>query len=214
MHSAPSRPAVAIFGKSQGTKRQNLQLHARVGVAAAIWHASPAPRPLLVYVPADHSGPERTPDADVVRELLTGRYGVPEADVVTRRVSNCTYREVRGLRDLCAELGVGKLTAVTHRYHAARTDRYLGEVLPGRARVIAVEVHAREATGEENLQVPAGVAEALRELPDLVDRSVPRGADAWREALVEAAMTLLHALDRRGRVEIALADRLRNPPPA
>ena len=209
MHTSSSaRAAVAIFGKSQGTKPRNLQLHARVGMAAAIWHASPEPRPVILYVPADHAGPERTPDAAVVRELLTGRYGVPEADVITRRVSNCTYREVRGLRDLCAELGTAELTAVTHPYHAARTARYLAEVLPGPSRVTAVTVPELA-----RLRLPEESARRFRDLPDLIERSRPRGADALREALVEASMTLLHAVDRRGRLECRLADLLRNPPP-
>jgi len=161
----------------------------------------------VLYVPADHAGPDRTPDAVAVRRLLAG-YGVPDADVVTRRVSNCTYREVRGLRDLCGELGIRTLTAVTHRYHTARTARYLEEVMPGRTRVVAVTRAELEA-----LTLPAHCAEAFRDLPDLIVRSQPRGADALRETMVEAAMSLLHAADRGGRIEQALADRLRNPPP-
>jgi hypothetical protein len=211
--SRRARPAVAIFGKSQGTKPENLQLRARVGLAAAIWHASAEPRPILLYVPADHAGPEATPDADVVRELLTGSYGVPDADVVTRRLSNCTYREVRWLRSLCAELGLGRLTAVTHGYHAARTARYLEEVLPGRTGVVSVTVPELARLGVDSRRVPARIAQRFAELPELIERSQPRGVDALREALVEGAMTVLHVLDRRGRVEIALADRFRNPPP-
>jgi hypothetical protein len=179
-----------------------------VGLAAALWHAAREPRPEILYVPADFAGPDRTPDAHAVRALLTGRYGIPEPDVVTRRVSNCTYREVRGLRDLCAERGTGRVTAVTHAYHAARTARYLEEVLPGRARVVPVTVEALAA-----LPLHGHGAALFAGLPALIAASQPRGLDAVREAIVEAAMTALHALDRHGRLERALADGLRNPPP-
>jgi hypothetical protein len=195
------------LGKSQGTKPENLQLQARVGLAAALWHAAAEPRPEVFYVPADFA-PGGTPDAETVRSLLAGRYRVPEADIVTRRVSNCTCREVRGLRDLCAERGTGRLIAVTHGYHAARTARYLEEVLPGRTRTVAVT-----AAEMARLRLPGGVAPLFEGLPALIDASRPRGSDALREALVEAAMTALHALDRSGRVEQALADLMRNPPP-
>jgi len=128
--------------------------------------------------------------------------------VVTRRLSNCTYREVRGLRDLCAERGIERLTAVTHGYHAARTARYLEEVLPGRARVVPVTVAELIA-----LRLPEAAGERFEDLLELIERSEPRGADALREAVVEGAMTALHALDRDGRLECGLADLLRNPPP-
>jgi hypothetical protein len=203
----PIRDAIAILGKSQGTKPENLQLHARVGLAAALWHAAPEPRPEVFYVPADFA-PGGTPDADAVRSLLTRRYRVPEARVVTRRISNCTHREARGLRDLCAERGTGRLTAVTHAYHAARTARYLEEVLPGRTRVVRVT-----AAELAKVRPPGDAAPPFEELPALIEASLPRGWDAAREAMVEAAMTVLHALDRSGRVEAALADRMRNPPP-
>jgi uncharacterized SAM-binding protein YcdF (DUF218 family) len=159
-------------------------------------------------VPADFAAGDGKPDAVTVRELLTGRYRVPDAAVVTRRVSNCTLREARGLRDLCAERGTPRLTAVTHAYHAARTARYLDEALPGRARVVPVTERSLAA-----LRLPEAAGPLFAGLPELIRRSRPRGPDAWREAMVEAAMTLLHALDRGGRVEIFLADRVRNPPP-
>jgi hypothetical protein len=172
-----------------------------------MWHAAREPRPGILYVPADFA-PDGTPDADTVRSLLTGRYRVPDAAVTTRRVSNCTCREVRGLRDLCAERGTARLIAVTHAYHAARTARYLEEVLPGRARVVPVT--QAELAG---LQLPAEAAPLFEGLPALIETSRPRGTDAVREAMVEGVMTALHALDRGGRVECALADRVRNPPP-
>lgn len=199
--------ALAIFGKSQGTKPENLQLLARVGFAAALWHAARDPRPAILYVPADF-GPDRFPDALTVRRLLTERYRIPESSIHTRRVSNCTYREVRGLRDLCSETGIDRLTGVTHAYHAARTARYLDEVLPGRTRVAPVTVPALAA-----LPVPEAVGPLFADLPDCVLRSEPRGADALREAFVEAAMNALHAVDRGGRLECRLADLMRNPPP-
>lgn len=200
--------ALAIFGKSQGTNPENLQLLARIGFAAALWHAASPPRPAIFYVPADVGGPDRRPDTHTVRAMLTGRYRVPEELVVTRRISNCTFREVRGLVDLCGETGTASLTAVTHAYHARRTARYLEEVLPGRFRVAAVTLPALAA-----LRIPDASAALFADLAGIVSRSVPRGADAIREAVVEAAMTALHAVDRSGRIERRLADLVRNPPP-
>jgi uncharacterized SAM-binding protein YcdF (DUF218 family) len=109
---------------------------------------------------------------------LLGTWGIPEDRLLTRRISNCTFVEVRALRNLCAEAGVRRLVVITHAYHAPRSRTYLEEVLPG-----AEVVPAREAE--------------------------PAGLDLLREKLVESALRAVHALDKSGAVERALANLVR-----
>ena len=197
------RTGIAIFGKSQGNRPENPQLDARIAAAAALWHASSGDaRPKILYVARDIGGAERTPHADVVRRGLL-RLGVAEASILTRRNSNCTFVEVRALRDLCAEEGLRRIVGVTHAYHAARTLRYLREVMPAET---ACVTPVGPDLLEEGARLPESDAVAT-----LIATSDPRGADLWRERAVEAAMNVLHAVDRGGTVERWLANAVRKP---
>ncbi|MGQ0720233.1 MAG: YdcF family protein [Candidatus Eiseniibacteriota bacterium] len=191
--------AVAVLGKSQGTKPHNRQLEARLALGAALWHASPEPKPLLLYA-AEH-------DVPAVRSALLDRWGVPPDRLVTRRISHCTFVEVRALRDLCAEAGAAKLLAVTHPYHAARTRAYLREVLP---EATVIPAHESALAG---LDLPAPEAARFADLRALLRRSQPDLLDEARERLVEAALRIIHALDRSGTSERALANFARPRPP-
>jgi uncharacterized SAM-binding protein YcdF (DUF218 family) len=191
--------AIAILGKSRGTQRENRQLGARLALGAALWHAAREPAPFVLYV-AEHDVPE-------VRSTLMGRWGIPQERLITRRVSNCTFIEVRALRDLCAELGAAGLVAVTHPYHAARTHAYLREVLPG---AVVVPAHERAL---ERVELPPAQVERFAALPALLRISQPDALDAARERLVEATLRMIHALDRSGTLERVLADVARPRPP-
>jgi uncharacterized SAM-binding protein YcdF (DUF218 family) len=191
--------AIAVLGKSRGTKRENRQLGARLALGAALWHAATGPAPFLLYV-AEHDVPE-------VRSELLRRWAIPPERLVTRRISNCTFVEVRALRDLCAELGVTKLVAVTHPYHAARTRAYLREVLPGAAVVAAAE------SAMVGVELPSSQAERFAGLPAILRASQPDPLDAARERIVEAVLRVVHMLDRSGAAERALADFARPRPP-
>jgi hypothetical protein len=187
--------AIAILGKSQGTKRDNKQLEARVGLAAALWHAAPPPKPLVLYVAAH--------DVPAVEALLAGRYAVPPESTVTRWASNCTFVEVRELRDAGRLHGVERMVGVTHPYHAPRTERYLREVLP-HSSVVAVRPGALAG-----LSLPDAAAFAA--LAELIRASQPGPLDAAREHVVEGTLRAIHALDPAGHTERALANLVRVP---
>jgi len=191
--------AIAILGKSQGTKAHNRQLAARIALGAALWHAAADPKPLLLYV-AEH-------DALAVRTALLGRWGIPEDRLLTRRISNCTFVEVRALRALCVEAGAARLLAVTHPYHAARTRTYLREILPD---ATVVPAHESALAG---FVLPASEAARFADLAKLLRLSRPEPLDELRERIVEAALRAVHALDRGGTVERALANLVRPRPP-
>jgi uncharacterized SAM-binding protein YcdF (DUF218 family) len=190
--------AIAILGKNRGTKRENRELDARIALAAALWHADGG-RPFLMYV-AGH-------DLPAVRDALL-RYGISADRLLLRRMSNCTWIEVRAFRDLCRDVGAIRLLAVTHPYHARRTRDYLREVGLD-AEVIPVREDAAAA-----LVLPAVESARFADLADVLRCSRPGPFDAFREAVVEGTLTAIHAVDPGGNVERALANLVRIRPPA
>lgn len=203
MSHPPAPSAILVVSKRQGTKPENLQLHARVALAAALWHSRRDPRLPIFHVAADTHGPRRIHDGVVVRALLADRYRVPAAAIHLRRWSLCTVVEVRAMRVLARRHRLGRILAVTHGYHAPRVASYLAEAgLP--ATVVAADASALGV-----LEAPPGSADLWAEIRRVLDRARPRGLDLARERAVEAALTALHRLDPRGRVERWLARRLR-----
>ena len=74
----PQQPSgILIMGKRKGTKKENKQLWARTALAAALWYSAPQPKPYLLFVAQDVHGPECKPDAQVVKSLLTQKFGIP-----------------------------------------------------------------------------------------------------------------------------------------
>ena len=120
--------AIAIMGKAEAAAPATRQLAARTGVAAALWHAAPEPKPTILYVATDVHAAEGQPDIRVVRQALTQRYGVAEECLLIRPWSNCTLIEVRGVRVLCRAHGLRRVVALTHPYHVRRVARYFSEV--------------------------------------------------------------------------------------
>ncbi len=195
--------ALLVMGKARRLKGENRQLHGRVALAAALWHAASDPKPYVLFVSADVHGPERTPDAQEVESRLTGKYEIPARYVLARSRSSCTSIEVRAARVLTRIHALDHIVAVTHPYHAPRTRRYLDEVLPGTS---VVEVHPAIL---DELALPERGSELFRDLEGTIRNSMPTRPELLRERIVEWLLTRLHALDPRGRFERRLAKLVR-----
>jgi uncharacterized SAM-binding protein YcdF (DUF218 family) len=187
-----------ILGKIRRWRGESLQLMARTAVAAALWHATEEPRPLVLMVASD--APDVPPDADRVAARLAS-LGVPSASIRTRRWSNCTLLEARSVRVLARREGLESFTVLTHPYHRPRAQRIFGEVLS------RAEVRAVEPRMARDLARRAGPGDLVGE----VAASMPGRFDAFRETIVEWILRGLHRIDPRGRIERSLVRLLRTP---
>lgn len=142
--------------------------------------------------------PDPIPDVQKVARRLEA-LGVPPDRILARAWSNCTVVEARAVRVLARAHGLSDLTILTHPYHRRRAAKIFAEVL-AEARVVAVEP---SLLGRRDLPAHLG------SVPDAVRHSMPAGVDLLREHLVEAALSTLHAVDPRGRIERWLAVRVR-----
>ena len=199
----PTPAAILIMGKRQGTKKENKQLWGRVALAAALWYSAPEPKPYLLFVASDVHGPDRNPDARLVKTMLTQQFGISADFVMLRPVSNCTLIEVRATRALGRVYRLSHIFALTHLYHAPRAQRYFNEVLPN---VSVIPVHPAILT---EINFPPEYDRLLPEIQRLVEASQPHKLDLLREQALELTLTLAHAIDRRGRFERRLARLLR-----
>lgn len=200
----PSQPSgILIMGKRQGTKKENKQLWGRIAMAAALWYSAPQPKPYLIFVASDIHGPHRTPDAQIVKSALIEKYTIPADFIIVRQKSNCTLMEVRAARALYRAFSLAKLFAVTHLYHAPRTQRYFNE--------INLDASVIPAHGEilDEVIFPEQAEDLLRELRYIIDGSQPPALDRMREQLIELILSWAHTLDPRGRLERRLARLLR-----
>lgn len=200
----PTTPsAILVMGKRQGTKRLNKQLWGRVAMAAALWHSAPWPKPYIAFVAADIHGPRRTPDAEVVKQMLIKQYDIPPDFLILRQRSNCTLIEVRAIRALSRAYRLTHIFAVTHLYHAVRTQKYFDEVMPNTA-----VIPAHPAILEE-IKFPEECADLWPILENSIVDSQPHPLDATREYFIEWLLHRAHLLDPRGRLERRLARLLR-----
>jgi hypothetical protein len=200
----PQRPSgILIMGKRQGTKKENRQLWGRVAMSTALWYSAPRPKPYLLFVAADIHGPTRTPDAEIVKSWLIHEFGIPADYVVLRQKTNCTLLEVRAVRAISRAYGLTKIFAVTHLYHAPRTQRYINEVLPDAA---VIPVHP-DILNE--IVFPTGAEALFKRLQLIIEDSLPSSIDAIREQVIEWFLNHAHTLDPRGRFERWLAKVLR-----
>lgn len=200
----PLKPCgILIMGKRQGTKKENKQLLGRIAMSAALWYSAPQPKPYLLFVASDIHGPSRTPDAEVVKSQLINEFGIPADFIILRRKTNCTLLEVRTARVLSRAYNLANIFAVTHLYHAPRTQRYISEVLP---EAFVIPVHP-EILREVNFPVEA--ADLLTKIEVIVQDSLPTSLDLTREYIIEWFLNLAHTLDQRGRLERYLAGFLR-----
>lgn len=189
------RPAIVILGKARGRKPESTQLLARAAAATALWHVA-RERPFVLMVARD--APDGTPDAARVAARLEA-LGVPRERILARAWSNCTMIEARAVRVLVRRYGLAPVTVITHPYHRRRAERLFREVLPD-VRVVALRPSVIRA-----LAVPPQLDFVVNE----VAGSMPRGFDLARETLVEAVLSALHRVDRRGKFERWLADQVR-----
>ena len=200
----PQQPSgILIMGKRQGTKKENKQLWGRVAMAAALWYSAPQPKPYLLFVALDTHGPQHTPDADVVKSMLIEQFGIPADFIILRQKSNCTILEVRAVKVLSRVYGLSNIFAVTHLYHAPRTQRYMNEV-----RLNASVIPAHPAVLDE-IAFPEEPGDLLDQIQTLIIDSLPTRLDLMREHIIEFLLNHAHTLDSRGRFERRLAKILR-----
>jgi hypothetical protein len=200
----PRQPCgILIMGKRQGTKKENKQLWGRVALATALWYSAPQPKPYLIFVAADVHGPANTRDAQVVKSMLVEKFGIPADFIILRHKTYCTLLEVRAVRAISQAYGLANIFAVTHLYHAPRTQRYLDEVI-SQAWVIPVHLDILA-----EVSFPAEAADLLSELQTVIEDSLPGKFDVLREQVIEWLLSQAHTLDPRGRFERRLARMLR-----
>jgi hypothetical protein len=185
------------MGKTHARGQRPRELEARAALAVLVWRALGPGIPIICV--EGHDLPDTDRSGAQVVEALAVAAGVRADDLVVRSVSNCTAREVEAVRDILRERDLQHPLVLTHPYHAWRTRWYFSGV-GVRARVVGCSPReaARWARKPESGPLSAAIA---------------GGESPWwnrlREGCVEAALYLLHGLDRRGRLERRLADRLR-----
>lgn len=200
----PQQPSgILIMGKRQGTKKENKQLWGRVAMAAALWYSAPQPKPYLLFVAFDSHSSKHIPDAQVVNSMLLKKFGVPGDFIILRQKTNCTLLEVRAVRALSRAYNLSNIFAVTHLYHAPRTQRYINEVLPN-ASVIPVHPDVLD-----EITFPVEAYGLLSEIKRIIEDSLPTRLDLIREHVIEWLLNWAHTLDSRGRFERRLARILR-----
>lgn len=112
------------MGKRQGTRKENKQLYGRVAVAVALWYSAPRPKPYIMFVASDVHGSRHIPDVTAVKATLIEEFGIPADFLILRQKTNCTLLEVRAARVINRVYGFAKIFAITHLYHAYRTQVY------------------------------------------------------------------------------------------
>jgi uncharacterized SAM-binding protein YcdF (DUF218 family) len=134
---------------------------------------------------------------------LVQEFGIPSDFVILRRKTNCTLLEVRAARAIRRTYRLSHIFAITHLYHAPRTQAYINEVL---AEASVIPAHPA-ILGE--IAFPAEAQELLAELQRIIESSLPTRLDAMREHVIEWFLSRAHHLDRRGRFERQVAKILR-----
>jgi len=191
------------MGKRQGPKKENKQLWGRAALAGALWHSAPHPKPYLIFVASDRHGPHHTPDADVVKSLLIRQLEVPADYIITRQRANCTLLEVRTAQVIGRAYKLANLFAVTHLYHAARSQRYFAEIA---ANIAVIPAHPAILA---EISFPPELMDLQETINQMVAESMPGKFDLLREYVIEWLLGQAHTLDRRGKLERRLAKLLR-----
>ena len=200
----PQHPSgILIMGKRQGTKKNHTQLKGRAALAAALWYSAPQPKPYIIFVASDIHGPQNTPDAHLIKSLLLKDFYIPADYLILRQKTNCTLLEVRSAQAISRAYDLADVFAVTHLYHASRTQRYINEVLPD-ASVIPVHPDILN-----EIVFPLEAADLFGQIKQLIQDSQPTRLDSLREQLIEWLLNHAHTFDPRGRIERRLAKMLR-----
>jgi hypothetical protein len=198
-HSAPVPKPYVVFVASDVHGPHLTPIRKLAGRAPTLGQATAWEPSLLRF-----SDRPLTPDAQVVKRMLTEQFYIPADFLIIRQRTNCTLLEVRSMKAIKRAYHLSHVFALTHLYHAARAQRYLNEVLHGDASVIPVHP---EILAEIN--VPEEIADLSPELHRLIADSQPGRWDNLREYGVEWLLNLAHTLDRRGHFERRLARLLR-----
>jgi uncharacterized SAM-binding protein YcdF (DUF218 family) len=188
--------AIVIMAKRPGRREGPRELEARAALGVLFWQSICIPVS-IVCVEGRDLPDSNLSGAEVVHDVAV-RAGVPNNCVVTRSLTNCTVREMVAIRGVLAELGACHPLVITHPYHVRRTGWYLRE-----SGIVATVVGCSVALA--NRKFPAPESSLLR----LIERGEARGLSYAREFVVEILLTILHALNHSGRVEMLLADRIR-----
>ncbi len=194
---------IFIMGKRQGSKKENKQLWGRVAMAAALWYSAPQPKPYLIFAASDVHGPHNTPDAQVVKSILVQKFHIPVDFMILRQKTNCTLVEVRAAKTISQAYALVHIFAITHLYHAPRTQRYINEVL---LKASVIPVHP-DILNE--IIFPYQAADLFFEIKESIEQSQPNRLDLIREQIIEWLLNQAHTLDSRGRVERRLAKIIR-----
>ena len=199
----PQPSGILIMGKRQGTKKEHKQLMGRTAMAGALWYSAPQPKPYLIFVASDIHGPQKTPDAELVRTMLTQDFYIPADYLILRQKTNCTLLEVRAAQAINRTYQLANIFAVTHLYHAPRTQRYINEVLPHASVIPAHPDILNE------IIFPLEAADLFAKMKHIIENSQPTPLDILREQAIEWLLSHAHTLDPRGRIERRLAKILR-----
>ncbi|MCE9615024.1 MAG: YdcF family protein [Lentisphaerae bacterium] len=189
--------ALVVMGKRPMPGRPPRELEARAAFAVLLWRASRARLPLICVEGHDIEGYAAS-GAEVVADVAR-RAGVPDNLLDAPALSNCTAREVEGVRDVLARRGCRRPLVVTHAYHARRTRGYFREV------GIAAEICACSSRSA----ALATEGEGAGALLEVIRKGEPPALQVVHEHLVELILTVLHTVDRGGSFERWLSDRIR-----
>ena len=188
--------ALVVMAKRPARHEGPRELEARAALAVLFWRQK-QPSVVLICVEGHDLPDAEISGAEAVRNLALAT-GVSKDRVVARSLTNCTVREVAAIHGILRGLGATRPLVVTHPYHVRRTRWYL------------------RAAGDEATVVGCSSELVARMFPmadtllrGMVERGEVRGLRYAREFVVEILLSLLHFVDRRGRVEMFLADRVR-----
>jgi uncharacterized SAM-binding protein YcdF (DUF218 family) len=188
--------AIVIMAKRPARRKGPRELEARAALGILFWQQTGG-RVTIICVEGHDLPDSDLSGAEVVHNVAVAA-GVPRDHILTRPLTNCTVREVVAIRDILRELDARQPLVITHPYHVRRTRWYLREAGIG-ANVIGCSAELAIRT------FPSIEASLLR----LIERGEAHGLNYAREFVVEILLTILHSLDRGGRVEMRLADRIR-----
>jgi DUF218 domain-containing protein len=188
--------AIVIMGKRPARHKGPLELEARAALGVLFC------RQTLLTVPIICAEGHDLPDSDLSGAEVVHNVaivaGIPSDRIVTRGSTNCTVREVMAIHTLLREADANRPLVITHPYHVRRTSWYLRE-----SGIIANVVGCSVELANRSFS-PVEAS-----LFSLIERGETHGLNYAREFVVEILLTILHSLDRGGRVEMLLADRIR-----
>jgi hypothetical protein len=188
--------AVVIMAKRPAPREGPYELEARAALGVLFCRQAGLSVPIICVEGYDLPDSDLS-GADVVRNLAVTA-GVPSDRIATRGLTNCTVREVVAIREVLHDWNADRPLIITHPYHVHRTRWYLREA--------GIDASVVGCSAGLATRTFSPIDEFLF---CLIERGETRGLNRAREFVVEILLTILHSLDRGGRVEMLLADRIR-----